>query len=85
MGSSVIGFNHSMMAMNAAKRMRRSKQKQKTGHVVCHHLRMMLAAEDPVDFQSDFSRSGHSAAIVPGSLLTKNANEREKRQFTLGI
>jgi hypothetical protein len=42
------GIDHSQMAMQAARRMRRSKQKQKTGRVVCHHLRMMLVAEHPV-------------------------------------
>ena len=46
--ASTIGLCHSEMAMYAAKKMRRSKQKQRTGRVVCHHLRMMLAANDPV-------------------------------------
>lgn len=36
---------HSELAMAAAKKMRRSRQKLKTGQMVCHHLRMMLASE----------------------------------------
>lgn len=36
---------HSERAMAAARRMRRTKQKRKTGHIVCHHLRMMLTSE----------------------------------------
>ncbi|MCH7743037.1 MAG: hypothetical protein IIB71_10310 [Proteobacteria bacterium] len=43
-----FAMDHSKMAMQAAKHMRRSKQKQKTGRVVCHHLRMMLVTELPV-------------------------------------
>ena len=36
---------HSALAMEAARKMRRTRQKRKTGQVVCHHLRMMLAIE----------------------------------------
>ena len=36
---------HSALAMEAAKKMRRTRQKRKTGQVVCHHLRMMLSIE----------------------------------------
>jgi hypothetical protein len=36
---------HSELAMQAARKMRNSKQKQKTGQMVCHHLRMMLTSE----------------------------------------
>ncbi len=43
-----FGMNHSEMAMMAAKRMSRSKQKQKNGRVICHHLRMMLVSGEPV-------------------------------------
>lgn len=75
MASSIIGLNHSIMAMQAAKRMRSSKQKRKTGHVVCHHLRMMLAADEPVEFRS----------AVPGPLLIKGIKDGGKKQFTLGL
>jgi uncharacterized CHY-type Zn-finger protein len=47
-GTSSISLCHSEMAMHAAKKMRRSKQKRKTGRVVCHHLRMMLSANESV-------------------------------------
>ncbi len=36
---------HSVLAMEAARKMRRTRQKKKTGQEVCHHLRMMLATE----------------------------------------
>lgn len=36
---------HCEQAMAAAKKMRSTKQKRKTGQMVCHHLRMMLNAE----------------------------------------
>jgi hypothetical protein len=35
---------HSVLAMEAAKKMGRSRQKRRTGQEVCHHLRMMLAS-----------------------------------------
>ena len=37
---------HSELAMQAARKMRRTRQKQKTGQIVCHHLKMMLASDD---------------------------------------
>ena len=46
--SAINGEYHSQLAMHAAKRMRRSKQKLKVGQEVCHHLRMMLASK-PAD------------------------------------
>jgi len=64
-----FGMDHSKMAMQAAKRMRRSKQKQKTGRVVCHHLRMMLVTDQPV-----------ARSSLPGSL--PKAGEK---QFALGF
>ncbi len=33
---------HSELAMQAAKKMRQTNQKRKTGHLVCQHLQMML-------------------------------------------
>ena len=36
---------HSVLAMEAAKKMRRSRQKRRTGQEVCHHLKMMLASD----------------------------------------
>ncbi len=35
-------LEHSELAMRAAKQMRRSKHKVKTGHKVCHHLLQMI-------------------------------------------
>jgi len=45
MGGSRRGEYHAMLAMAAARRMRSTRQKQKTGREICHHLRMMLACE----------------------------------------
>ena len=39
---SVSSAEHSELAMRAAKRMRRTKYKEKTGHKVCHHLLEMI-------------------------------------------
>ncbi len=66
----LVEVDHSAMAMQAAKQMRRSRQKQKTGRVICHHLRMMLATETPVAARPVFRRG----------------NPREaKQQYSLGI
>lgn len=37
---------HSALAMEAAKKMRRSRQKYKTGHLVCYHLQRMLESTE---------------------------------------
>ena len=42
---SVSARYHSELAMQAAKRTRSSRHKQKTGQEVCHHLRMMLRCD----------------------------------------
>lgn len=39
-------LSHSELAMRAAKGMGRSKHKEKTGRVVCHHLLKMLESAD---------------------------------------
>ena len=38
---------HSKLAMRAAKKMSRTRSKQKTGRKVIHHLKMMLELRDP--------------------------------------
>ncbi len=45
MNVTVVAQYHSEQAMAAARKMRRTRQKQRTGQMVCHHLRMMLASE----------------------------------------
>ncbi|MFP6809001.1 MAG: hypothetical protein VB957_17735 [Pseudomonadales bacterium] len=67
--SQVIGLNHSAMAMKAAKQMRRSKQKQRTGRVVCHHLRMMLAA------------NASAPARENGRVSDSNSGARQRNSF----
>ena len=39
-------INHPVLAMRAARRMRKVKQKRKNSRVICHHLKMMLEARD---------------------------------------
>lgn len=43
--TSRVGEYHSVLAMEAARKMRRTRQKLRTGQQVCHHLKMMLASE----------------------------------------
>jgi hypothetical protein len=57
---------HSVLAMEAAKKMRRSRQKLKTGQKVCHHLKMMLAS-DPHPKES--VPLGQAAGAEPQFLL----------------
>ena len=54
-GASVAQY-HSELAMQAARRMRRTRQKQKTGQEVCHHLRMMLTSEPAPSREADQPR-----------------------------
>ncbi len=46
-GSVVRTQYHSALAMQAARRMKTTREKRKTGQMVCHHLRMMLESVDP--------------------------------------
>ncbi len=57
---------HSVLAMEAARKMRRSRQKLRTGQEVCHHLKMMLAS-DPAPWQS--GRRAQAAGAEPQFLL----------------
>ena len=41
------GLEHSEKAMSLSRKMRQSRHKRKTGQVICHHLRMMLAEDLP--------------------------------------
>lgn len=51
---------HSVLAMEAAKKMRRSRQKRRTGQEVCHHLKMMLAS-GPSPVESSRLKQGTGA------------------------
>ena len=66
--------SHSEKAMRLAKKMRRTRQKEKTGHVICHHLRMMLT-EEP---------SRQRIRQNPGTPVV-NHQERDNPQFSLGF
>jgi len=64
------------MAMHAAKKMRRSRQKLKTGRVVCHHLRMMLAANESV---------APVTPVLSQASVPIHSRRQEETQFSLGI
>jgi|APSaa5957512535_1039671.scaffolds.fasta_scaffold242994_1 hypothetical protein len=87
--TSSIGLCHSEMAMHAAKKMRRSKQKQKTGRVVCHHLRMMLAANEPVvPLLSTSTSTSKSSGLSPSNVMSSVSSVPQAQkvsQFSLGI
>ena len=80
--TSSLGLCHSEMAMHAAKKMRRSKQKQKTGRDVCHHLRMMLAANEPVPTRSSALFASRGLSSVSG---ISPSHSRDDSQYSLGI
>ena len=51
---------HSKLAMRAAKKMSRTRSKQKTGRKVIHHLKMMLELQEPS--KKRFSEALNSAS-----------------------
>ena len=69
---------HSELAMQAARKMRNSKQKQKTGQMVCHHLRMMLTSE--LLFTKSASRKSASQEKASGGSAAVN-----DQQYRLGF
>ncbi len=74
--SNLARMNHSLMAMEAAKKMRRSRHKRKTGRVVCHHLRMMLATECADDISS--------AVTIPVTTPVTTPVTRQGKEFPPG-
>lgn len=55
--------DHSLLAMRAARRMRSSKSKVKTGHTVCQHLLLMINEADSHQPDPRASRRFQSNAI----------------------
>lgn len=83
-GSVFSQSSHSDLAMAAAKKMRKTRSKEKTGHLVCVHLLDMLSDE-----KSNAELSSSSAASFRRSLSSKRAPEDqqgvlEKTGFWLG-
>ena len=52
--------DHSRLAMQAAKRMKSSKDKLRTGRLVCLHLRSLLTATQPAEARSHRQRTTQS-------------------------
>tara|TARA_R110002110_G_scaffold413807_1_gene641934 strand:- start:366 stop:740 length:375 start_codon:yes stop_codon:yes gene_type:complete len=68
-----MASEHSVLAMRAAKKMSRTKQKAKTGRAVCHHLLQMINEADSRQPDPRVSRRYHQSAAnhkVEGRLLT---------------
>jgi hypothetical protein len=93
--------DHSLLAMRAARRMRSSKSKVKTGHTVCQHLLHMINEADSHQPDPRASRRFQSSAIeaATGRLRTGllvgvsdlfsaqavNQTAANDRQFSLGF
>ena len=78
---------HSEEAMKLARSMRRTRRKQqkrKTGKVICHHLRMMLAEELPTARQVRESAVNQRHTVV-ADVTPATATEADRRQFALQI
>ncbi len=58
-----LGTDHSVLAMKAAKRMGRSKQKVRTGRTVCRHLLQMINETDNRQPDPRASRRFHPDAM----------------------
>lgn len=74
--------NHAALAMEAARRIRRARrksQKEKMGHVVCHHLLCLLNA-DPAP-------TAREVRLETGDIKRQPASARamDDRQFNLGF
>ena len=59
---------HSEQAMVAARKMRSTRQKQKTGQMVCHHLRMMLSA-DPSMKVTTLNNAAVNGGVINGPAI----------------
>ena len=63
---------HSAQAMAAARQMRSSHEKGKTGQIVCHHLRMMLTTEP-------------GAIVLSAAANEEVSPESDQSQYQLGF
>ena len=68
------GEYHSVLAMEAARKMRRTQKKRETGQTVCHHLKMMLASEPVPVCEVEVNPNGHTPRPL-----------HSEPQFTLGL
>ncbi len=81
----LAGVDHSVLAMEAARRMRRVKHKEKYGRVVCHHLTQMLTGQSTVvarPLQTPIQAHGYRASRADHG---RQALEASARQILLGL
>lgn len=76
-------MRHSAMAMEAARRMRQTRQKRKTAVLVCHHLRMMLAASAGVAASPGLAASSFQLEAPAAYPAQPAPGWGERRQFQL--
>lgn len=77
-----LANTHSVLAMRAAKRMRRSKHKVKTGHTVCQHLLLMINEPDSRQPEPRASRRFHEMAGEQNLVLQRTGLQQTGLQQT---
>jgi len=78
--------DHSDLAMKAAKRMQRSRQKEKNGRIICQHLLEMLADESTASRPGTRRRPGRDQSTLGRYWLSPMHMELMRsrdRQFSL--
>lgn len=97
-GKPMTSSEHSELAMRAAKQMRRTRHKVKTGHKVCHHLLQMIneSVDQPAPrtarryhgLKHSLSKHSVSGDTLGGAVTrTENLNlsPANDRQFSLAF
>jgi hypothetical protein len=76
--------HHSQLAMKAARRIGRAKQKEKVGRTICYHLLMMIEQEQSTGRSGD--RAAHGRVNGFNHVTAFNSQAKGKRkQFSLGL
>ena len=68
-------LNHPVLAMRAARRMKKVKQKRRNSRVICHHLKMMLEAGD---YHLDKNKNGLCASSFGFDGVIKRSDQRSQ-------
>ncbi|MEE2736581.1 MAG: hypothetical protein VX513_06610 [Pseudomonadota bacterium] len=66
-------INHLDLAMRAARRMRKVKQKRENSRVICYHLKMMLEARD---YHLDKNKNGLCMSSFGFDRVIKQPDQR---------